>query len=83
MAGITGTVAPIACAAQVALRPSIGAVEASAAPAPVAGREPGNTLAALRRQAVTWDGRRRGYREYIAAPQTEQVSRRDCQCEAL
>ena len=59
LADITGTVAPIACAAQVASRPPIGAVEATAAPAPVAAREPGNTLAALRRQVGTWDGRRR------------------------
>jgi hypothetical protein len=64
LADIPGTVAPIACAAQVASRPPIGAVEATAAPAPapVAAREPGNTLrlAALpRRQAGTWDGRRR------------------------
>ncbi len=28
-------------------------------------------------------GPAQGYRENIAAPQTEQVSRRDCQCEAL
>ncbi len=59
LADITCTVAPIACAAQVASRPPIGAVEATAAPAPVAVREPGSTLAALQRQAGTWDGRRR------------------------
>ncbi len=59
LADITGAVAPIACAAQVASRPPIGAVEATAALAPVAARELGNTLAALLRQAGTWDGRRR------------------------
>jgi hypothetical protein len=38
LADITGTVAPIACAAQVTSRPPIGAVEATATPAPVAAR---------------------------------------------
>ena len=67
LADITGTVAPIACAAPAASRPPIaavqrGAVEANAAPAPA--REPGSTIAALlpRRQAGTWAGSREAQR---------------------
>jgi hypothetical protein len=59
-ADITSTVA---CAARVLSRPPIavqrGTVEATAAPAPVAVREQGSTLAALWRQTGTWNGRRR------------------------
>ena len=66
-ADITCTVTPTACAAPVASRPPIvavqrGLVEATAAPAPVAAREPGSTLAALLRQAGTWAGSREAQR---------------------